>query len=501
MMRRGLWLAGFFMLVFNGAFAQSFVESALLFSRTNPGGSARIQGLGGSQVALGGDFSSALSNPAGLGMYNRSEFTFSPAFRLSKTSADYLGQSTNDSKSTLHIPAFSLTFHNDYDKLSGFLNGTFAISYSRINDFNQNIKYQGTNSNNSIIDYFLEDATGATVSQFGANGSLTNTPTHLAYENYLIGDSTVWDPNADPTAYFTDVLGIPFQVEEIENRGAQNQWSFAYGTNFNDKLFLGVGLGVTTLKYKSKKVYTEIFENEPLLDLRLEENLEINGSGINATVGATFRPINMVQFAISATTPTRYELSDAYTAFMQTNWDNFQYDASTILNQEQYTSEVIASDYTLTTPGRINAGATLFLNKIGFVTADVERINYEKAKYSPITQGVSFDLDNEDIQNLYKTVYNIRGGFEFRYQNLRARAGYAYMPSPFKTDQNDVTESIQRITIGAGYRVSKAYIDLAVVHTCSERSYRPYSVNSPNSPLVTYKPRSTNIMFTVGLPF
>ncbi|HRW98757.1 MAG TPA: hypothetical protein P5280_04670, partial [Cyclobacteriaceae bacterium] len=290
-------------------------------------------------------------------------------------------------------------------------------------------------------------------------------------------------------------------LEEVQNSRAQNQWSFAYGTNFNDKLFLGVGLGVTTLKYKSKKVYTEIFENEPLLDLRLEENLEINGSGINATVGATFRPINMVQFAISATTPTRYELSDAYTAFMQTNWDNFQYDASTILNQEQYTSEVIASDYTLTTPGRINAGATLFLNKIGFVTADVERINYEKAKYSPITQGVSFDLDNEDIQNLYKTVYNIRGGFEFRYQNLRARAGYAYMPSPFKTDQNDVTESIQRITIGAGYRVSKAYIDLAVVHTCSERSYRPYSVNSPNSPLVTYKPRSTNIMFTVGLPF
>ena len=47
-----------------GALAQGYVESALLFSRTRPGGSARIQGAGGAQIALGGDYSSALSNPA-----------------------------------------------------------------------------------------------------------------------------------------------------------------------------------------------------------------------------------------------------------------------------------------------------------------------------------------------------------------------------------------------------------------------------------------------------
>ncbi len=57
--------------------AQDFVDNALLFSRTQPGGSARIQALGGTQISLGGDYSSALSNPAGLGMYNKSEVTFS----------------------------------------------------------------------------------------------------------------------------------------------------------------------------------------------------------------------------------------------------------------------------------------------------------------------------------------------------------------------------------------------------------------------------------------
>ena len=500
-MRKGLWLIGFLMLSYTATEAQSFVETALLFSRNYPGGSARIQSLGGSQVALGGDYSSALSNPAGIGMFNRSEFTFSPAFNFANASAKYLGASTTDSKTTLHIPGFSLSFHNDYDKLTGFLGGTFTIGYSRTNDFNRNVSYEGTNQSNSIIDYFLEDASGFPVSQFSGNGDLVNTPTHLAYENYLIGPQTILDPNADPNAYFTDVLGIPFQSESIQTKGAQNQWSISYGTNYNDRLFLGAGVGLTTLRYKSRKRYEEVFQNEPLFDLLLEENLEIRGSGINATIGAIFRPIDIVQIGISATSPTYYELSDTYSAIMNTNWDNFQYDASTILNNEQYLSDVIASDYSLTTPGKINLGATLYIGKKGFLTADVERVNYAKAKYNSITQGLSFESDNADIRSSYQSVFNIRSGFEYRVNAFRARVGYAYMPEPFKAAQNNVSNSLQRITGGIGYRQENFYSDLAIIHTAGDNSYRPYSVNSPDTPLVTYAPKSTNVMFTLGLPF
>ena len=84
-------LAGLLCLIASMSYAQSYVESALLFSRTRPGGSARIQGMGGSQIALGGDYSVGLSNPAGLGMYNRSEVTFTPGYSTYNTEADYLG--------------------------------------------------------------------------------------------------------------------------------------------------------------------------------------------------------------------------------------------------------------------------------------------------------------------------------------------------------------------------------------------------------------------------
>ena len=89
-------------------YAQDFIDNALLFSRTRPSGSARIQALGGTQVSLGGDYSSALSNPSGLGMYNRSEVTFSPGLTTNNFSSDYLGENTDASKSMFNIPGLSL---------------------------------------------------------------------------------------------------------------------------------------------------------------------------------------------------------------------------------------------------------------------------------------------------------------------------------------------------------------------------------------------------------
>src|SRR5688500_8666002 len=91
--------------------AQSYAESALQFSRTALTGSARIQALGGAQIALGGDYSSALSNPAGLGLYNRSEVTISTAFTSLTTRSNYLDNKDSDFKSSLNIPGFSLALH------------------------------------------------------------------------------------------------------------------------------------------------------------------------------------------------------------------------------------------------------------------------------------------------------------------------------------------------------------------------------------------------------
>src|SRR5204862_5163873 len=126
----------------------------------------------------------------------------------------------------------------------------------------------------SIIDYFADQAYGSTTAQFDQNASQYNTPTGLAYFNYLIGPLSITDPNKTNDVYFSDVQGKPDQREEIETKGAANQWSFSYGANIKDMFFFGAGLGVTSLRYSSKKVYTENFADDPnFKDLTLEENL------------------------------------------------------------------------------------------------------------------------------------------------------------------------------------------------------------------------------------
>ena len=53
-----------------------YAEDALRFSQFGSTGSARISALGGSGNALGGDISNIHNNPAGLGFYQNSEFSF-----------------------------------------------------------------------------------------------------------------------------------------------------------------------------------------------------------------------------------------------------------------------------------------------------------------------------------------------------------------------------------------------------------------------------------------
>jgi hypothetical protein len=62
---------------------------AKMFSTTAPTGTARFQALGGNHSALGADVSSASGNPAGLGFYTRSEFSFTPTYQSISNSSLY----------------------------------------------------------------------------------------------------------------------------------------------------------------------------------------------------------------------------------------------------------------------------------------------------------------------------------------------------------------------------------------------------------------------------
>lgn len=485
--------------------AQGYVESALMFSRTKPGGSARIQGAGGAQIALGGDYSSALSNPAGLGMYNRSEITFTPAYSSYETGSLYLGTRNSDSKTGLNIPGFSLVF-NMPKQQGSYYGGSLALSLSRTNDFNSQVLYNGVNTSTSIIDYFIDVAAFGTTAQFDEGATNYNTPTGLAYFNYLIGPQSLLDPPGPDDEYFTDIKSVPFQQEEIETSGATNQWSISYGGNYKDMIFFGGGIGITGLRFKSRKMYSEDFEGDPLFNnLNLQEDLEVSGTGINATLGVIVRPVSYLQIGASFTSPTYYQLSESYSAGMNSSWKNFDYygDGSVILNDEFAGTDVVVSDYNLTTPLKFSTGVA-FISKYGFIAGDVEFTNPSRTKYNSDTDGISYSGENDAIKSSFKPVTNFRVGGEFRYNIFRARAGYAVQANTF-SDDIDLDNQINTISAGLGVRTKRFYVDVAWVQSKSDAIYNPYNfvvyADQFETPEVDLENKLTNVMLTFGVTF
>lgn len=500
-------LTGIVLLLTFESFAQGYEETALLFSRTNKGGSARIQALAGSQIALGGDYSSALSNPAGLGMFNRSEFTLSTGITSSSVNTSFLGNKEKDNRTVFNIPGISLVGHMPKEN-GRFLGGSFAITLSRTNDFNRSTLYAGDNQNNSIVDFFIEQANGATTTQFEENAYNYNTITGLAYYNYLIGPQSSHPRGGPQNQYFTYV-GYPVQQEEILVKGATNQWNLSFGGNLADKFFFGGGIGMSSLQYQSQRIFSEMYDNpDTIKSMQLNENLKIRGLGVNVVLGFIARPVNFLQIGISYITPTFYNLTETYDASMSTNWNNFVYylpppDSPETLNDNSnkpIATDIITSDYNLRTPSKFSSGVA-FISKYGFITGEIEMMNLSNARYSSDTPGISYSDNNDDIKTTYQPVINYRIGAEYRYKIFRVRGGFGIQANSYRP-KFDVNNKITTLSGGVGVRTTTFYADFALVSQgTGQYYYAPYTFSDGSGPVVSLKSRVTNGMITVGFTF
>jgi hypothetical protein len=473
------------------------VDTAILFSQSNYGGSARVQAIGGAQVSLGGDLSSITSNPAGLGMFNRSSISLSTGLNFIHTTSDYFGTVTPDQKANLNIPNLSLVLHREINnKYSNFKSGSFGISYARTNDFHQQITYQGR-SESSMLDFFLQNAQGVNIQDFEDQNSFDYSSLEgLAARTFLIFPTSDIDAEGFDDEYVSDILGTPLQTETISIKGAQSQVSLSYGANYDDMLFIGAGIGLTTIDFSSRKSYNESnfdYNNpddpdyvNPLNQYTLEENLSITGGGINATLGIMFRPIDFIQIGGSLTTPTYYSLDDEYDASISASYYDF--------DDEYAESDILISNYSLTTPLKLSGGATVFLGKYGFISADVEMLNYGKNNLKS-DDYITLE-DNQYISASYDKSYNIKIGGELRYDLFRFRGGYAH----YDNATIDKSGGKQMISGGAGVRFKKYYLDVAVIHTTNNTSYSPYQIENP-IPTASIRNSNTKALITFGVNF
>jgi long-subunit fatty acid transport protein len=486
-------------------FAQSgYFEDAYRFSRVVPAGSARIVGTGGAQWSLGGDVSNIVGNPAGLGFFRSSEASFSLGYSNWSIDTRYLGQDKNYNTSNFSLPNLSYVGAKPKGNLEtkAFKGGAWGFSFQRIANFNTEFGYfSDILGESSIIDFYLDDAFGIPENEIENRGL-----TGLAYQTYQINPITVDEngrPINNPNSYDSFVLGFPFQDENVSQEGSANQVSFGYGANFLHKFFVGGSLGIRTINFSSFKVYNEEFINQPLANSSLRESLFINGTGVNVNLGMIYKPVDFVNLGFVFQSPTWFAMSEEYEAGMTATYNNFYFEQEDVtLGKEEAVTDLIISSYGINTPLKIGGGATFFFGKNGFISADVDYVDYSRARLS--SNDFNEGPDNQAIRDLYTSTLNYRLGGEAVLNKLRFRAGYSLLGDPFSIDSG-IDQRTQILSGGIGIRFNSLSLDLSVANQNFNTLYRSYQVFDENGlnfgPVTEVKHSITSGILTLGLSF
>lgn len=478
-----------------------YYQDALRFSQTASFGTSRFQALGGAGSVLGGDLSSAILNPAGLGLFNRSQFVLTPSLNFKSYDTDFLGQATRSEDTRFRLANFGLALNFGKGDLEPgpWRGGTIGITYNKINDFSQQLSYSAQNNNSSIIDAMLNRADGFFPEELGGIEQ-------VGYDHYLINPV----PGAEDI-YVSFVEGYPLQQERLSKAGSIDQVNISFGGNFDDKVYFGAGLGFTSSDYTYFRTFNESFDDPAISSFRMNERLDVSGTGVNLNLGVIVRPTDFMRVGASITTPTWYNFSEEGDASYNTIYNN--YDVAnftddngnrliledTVLNNLQTQTDIFYSDYRIRTPMKYNAGVAFFIGKNGFVTADIEHLNYSNAYVSSLD--FNAESDNGTIDNIYQSSTNVRLGGEYRYNIFRFRAGFASIGDPYKNTYDGLDRSRTVVSGGVGVNVGKYFVDFSLAQTSFKDSFTSYTFVDGTGPTANIDNKITNASLTFGLNF
>lgn len=429
--------------------AQNF-EDIVRFGRQPNPGTARSAAMGGAFTALGGDISAITNNPAGIGVFRKSELSFTPLLNFAKTEAS--GEKMNKTAFQMGGLGGVLSLYSSAFDWKGFNIGFY---YTNLNNFNRDTRQIVPVSNNSFTDMLAMSAGNAN------SDNLDGFTTGLAYDAYLL--------DRDPeTGYYRSILGTDedvAQVKDINERGYQGEYTLAFGTNFQDKLYIGASIGIQNIYYKMTSQFQEAPDvNSPSgLDYyNFLEYKKMNGVGTNIKFGVIYRPIPELRIGAAIHSPTWYNMNYS----MNTAMDSYFITSPTDKGEYRFwtPSYKMDIDFDMRTPWRASVGLAAILGQKAIISADYEFVKYSDAYFQNASDGYNYRSENDDIKLYLRPTHNFRTGAEFRANNIVSlRAGYSFWDSPYyETDKS--YNRVQSWSTGIGLNFGVFYCDAAFVH-------------------------------------
>ena len=477
-----------FLLTLNLCEAQNF-RDALRYSNFDVLGTARTVGVGGGLGALGTDFAVMSTNPAGIALNRRSELVFTPALWLPSTESTF---QTSNTENNSFFNVNNIGFINS-GRTAGFNRPrfNFGIGLNRVADFNREFFFEGSNVG-SITDDFLAIANGNlgvdlnSIDPFGtAVAAQALAVYQLDNENFYRTDFEE-APNANVE-----------KNQRVRETGGISEFVFGFGANFKEKLMFGLNIGVPSVNYTLEKVYQESDSGDQVPffeELEFRDNVTTTGTGFNIKAGVIFRFNQAFRAGLAVHSPTWLRLSDTFT----TDMDYSYLDGNQILTNTGLSPEGVIS-YRLRTPLRLIGSAGYIIGRRGFLTGEVEFVNYGSNKFTFDDFPQDEPIANDEIKEELNSAVNIRLGGEAVYKFLRFRAGVGLLQTAFAAEGTDFNTTFSG---GVGIRQRVFYVDLAYrLFNSTEEDYVPIVGDPSLPPIVTVQNQDNRslLMLTVGL--
>ncbi|MEX0988180.1 MAG: hypothetical protein WD052_11950 [Bacteroidales bacterium] len=467
---------------------------AFRFSQVYPVGTARYTSMGGAFGAIGGDFTAASQNPAGLGIFRNSEFTITPSYILNNSRSKYLGESNRDFATNMSIGNLGLVTSYNTGRNEGLAGATFAFGYNALNNFHSTALMHGINENTSLLDNFAWYANN--------NNELDIFYEDLANEIGLMPLDTVQNEYWHYLQPYDDIGYDGYgqeQIRVLERRGNIGEYAFSAAMNISHKLYLGGTVGIHSVRFY-EDIYqkeTDINDLEPEFEsFRFGEYNSTRGYGYVFKIGLIFKPIHILRIGASFHAPVIYQLTDDKFTELNSYWDS-----NSGLTNDYASSGLFSKEYTLRTPYRASLSTTVLLGKLGLIAAEYEYVDYSSSDLD--SPGYKFVNENSSIARDFGVAHNLKAGAEIRLNPVYLRAGAQYYMNPYTEAANG--SDILVYSGGIGVKVNQTFIDVAYsLRTSSETYglYQHFSSDVENEfEISDIAYTRTNVMVTLGYKF
>lgn len=418
----------------------SYQNTALRLSLLNDNGDAASAVLP-SVTRLNG-FASYLDNPAVMALADESFYSLGFFNDNRNQNSLYQLNQETDTFGNARFSNLGMVYKLPTEKGSLVLGG----GYNLISNYDSRSFVDAFNNSSTITDAFVNP------------GSDFN---NLAYEVYAIeyGDvsesyyESIFRLGLNPNEY----RGIT-QIGDVNNRQNLAEYSLFGATEFQKNLYIGASIGLIAGNSRFTRDLVELDDQgnyddgilfaddsgnggTDIYSISIGDELSSDIIALTVRGGFLYSISKNIQIGAGVVLPSQLHISEDYSAYMSTEFD----DASST-NTEQLRTEF---DYSITRPGQVNLGVSL--NEIGpfSFSGSIEMIDYSNIKIDltrssnldPVEEGNLREneaLINSSIQNDYNSVMNLKGGVSFKVNDkFSLTGGYAYFPSVTKIFEQD----------------------------------------------------------------